>query len=163
MTLLREALAEARIALRVHKQNPPALQAALNRLLLSHGNDVEALSLAGMMAPLADDARAWRVVDHRLANRGDPALGWIAWHRLLDSRPRAQVERAWFHLVRASARRGYLPAMRMVTEAEAPAAGLARALYLAPFRLWWAALTEYYAWHDRRDLRLPPSRRRQMG
>jgi hypothetical protein len=163
MSTLREALCETRIAMRVHKNNPEALQAALNRLLLAHGNDVEALSLAGLMAPLADDARAWRVALHRLGNRGDPALGWIAYHKLLDHRPRANVERAWFHLVEASARRGYLPAMRMVTEAEAPEGSFLRRLYLAPYRLWWSVLTEYYAWHDHRDLRLPPSRRRQLG
>lgn len=163
MSTLREALTETRIALRVHKNNPGALQVALNRLLLAHGNDVEALSLAGLLAPLADDARAWRVVDHRLGHRGDPALGWIAYHRLLDHRPRADVGRVWFHLVEASARRGYLPAMRMVTEAGAPPQGVMRTLYLAPYRLWWAALTEWYAWNDRRDLRLPPSRRRAFG
>jgi hypothetical protein len=163
MSTLREALCETRIAMRVHKNNPEALQVALNRLLMDHGNDTEALSLAGLMAPLANDPRAWRVALHRLGNRGDPALGWIAYHKLLDHRPRADVGRVWFHLVEASARRGYLPAMRMVTETQAPGTGLLRTLYLAPFRLWWWVLTECYARADCRDLRLPPSRRRQLG
>jgi hypothetical protein len=160
---LREALCEARIAMRVHKSDPAALGAAMNRLLLAHGDDVEALSQAGLMAPLAGDRRAWRVIAHRMEGRGDPALGWLAWQKFLESRPSARLRDEWFDLVTYSARAGFLPAMRALAEARAPERGLMRTLYLAPRKFWFEVLARSYAWHDARDLRLPPSRRRQMG
>jgi hypothetical protein len=160
---LREALCEARIAMRVHKMDPAALGAALNRLLLAHGDDVEALAQAGLMAPLANDRRAWRVVAHRLEGRGDPALGWLAWQKFLETRPSARLRADWADLITYSARAGFLPALRAQAEARAPARGILRTLYLAPRRFWFEVLARSYEYHDARDLRLPPSRRRQLG
>lgn len=159
LAAVQELVAKARSAL---KEVPPNIERmAVLKSELLHGSRgyVDGLQMAAFLAVLTGDQRAWRYVDEALGISGDPALGWLTFHKGLEVLGTSFDQRAWFHLIENAANKGFLPARMSVAKAHGPKLPIIRQLYLLGCGLRGIAAFCWLSSRNPKDMRLPLSTR----
>ena len=157
---VKAMIGDARAAMNASVTDFEQMKAIKLALLKGHRGYALALHMAAFLAVITNDLRAWHYVDNALVTAGDPALGWLIFHKGMQVLGSDFDQAAWFHLIENSARKGFLPARMRIAREHGPKLPIIRQLYLLACGVRVTATLLLITVRDPKDRRLPLSTRR---
>jgi hypothetical protein len=159
---LKALLAMARQELSQSPLDLGKLDSILSALLKNHAGDVYALSQIGILAAVLERWKAWKYASDGLGAGGDPALGYIAYLKLVSLRPEKDSPTAQNELLGTSSKMGSIPAKILLLSKRRLRNPIVRALAAPPVFVYFCLLTGLYWVKDKNDRRLPLSLRQNI-
>ena len=140
------------------RQNPIDLnriRAAKDALLRGHESVSGAISLAGILAVVSNDRRAWSYVEEALGKNIDPALGYVSFMRAHELLGDGFNESDWLDIIQSAANSGFIEAKLFLRSRRINRGSIFGKISYFMLKSYYAMQVWNIARLDKDDLRLP--------